>query len=54
VRTHPSYKEDSAVPDSINHDLIKAVIDIESGKERRVKVRDVEKFLGTNFGCGPE
>ena len=52
VREHEHYKQDSVVDDRINHDLIKAVIDIEAGCEARKRVQNVDKFLGTNFGCG--
>ena len=52
VAEHDHYKEDSVVDDRINHDLIKAVIDIESGSAARKGVQNVDKFLGTNFGCG--
>lgn len=50
VNNHEAYAHDSVVNDRINHDLIGAVIKVESGG---IKVRhDVEKFLGSNFGCG--
>lgn len=52
VREHEHYKEDSVVDDRINHDLIKAVIDIEAGNGSRKAVKHLDKFLGTNFGCG--
>jgi glutamate--cysteine ligase catalytic subunit len=52
VAGHEAYKGDSVVPDAINHDLIGAVIQIESGKEARQNVKHVEQFLGSNFGCG--
>jgi glutamate--cysteine ligase catalytic subunit len=52
VKTHDDYKEDSVVNDRINHDLIKAVIDMGSSSPARNKVKNVENFLGTNFGCG--
>ena len=52
VRGHEDYKGDSVVDDRINHDLIKAVIDIEAGSESRKRVKSVNRFLGTNFGCG--
>jgi glutamate--cysteine ligase catalytic subunit len=52
VREHEDYKGDSVVDDRINHDLIKAVIDIEAETGRRKRVKNMDKFLGTNFGCG--
>jgi glutamate--cysteine ligase catalytic subunit len=52
VREHEHYKHDSVVDDRINHDLIKAVIDIEAGSATRKGVKNVDKFLGPNFGCG--
>jgi len=53
VKTHEAYEHDSVVGDKINHDLIGAVIGIESSV--RVKgVENLEKFLGTNFGCGDD
>jgi glutamate--cysteine ligase catalytic subunit len=52
VKEHDHYKGDSVVDDKINHDLIKAVIDIESGTAARQSVKNVDKFLNTNFGCG--
>jgi len=52
VGDHENYKGDSVVDDKINHDLIKAVIDIEAGPASRKTVKNVDKFLGTNFGCG--
>lgn len=52
VKGHEDYKLDSVVDDRINHDLIKAVIDIEAGNGKRKRVKGVDKFLGTNFGCG--
>jgi glutamate--cysteine ligase catalytic subunit len=44
VDEHEEYKHDSVVGEKINHDLIGAVIAIESGGRKGVK--DVEKFLG--------
>ncbi|KAH6683108.1 glutamate-cysteine ligase-like protein [Halenospora varia] len=44
VQEHPDYKHDSVVGESINHDLIGAVIDIEG--EGRKDVKNIEKFLG--------
>lgn len=48
VASHPSYAGDSVVGDAINHDLIGTVIKIESGKEARSTVKDIEKFLGSS------
>lgn len=53
VRGHEEYKGDSVVSEKINHDLIGAVIAIESGGRKGVK--DVKKFLGKGgAGCGDE
>lgn len=46
VRGHEEYKGDSVVGEKINHDLIGAVIGIESGSAARKGVKDVEMFLG--------
>lgn len=50
VAKHDDYAQDSVVNDRINHDLVGAVINIESGTVKGQY--DIEKFLGTNFGCG--
>ncbi|KAH6724833.1 glutamate-cysteine ligase-like protein [Leptodontidium sp. MPI-SDFR-AT-0119] len=53
VRSHEEYKGDSVVGEKINHDLIGAVIAIESGGRKGVK--DIEKFLGKGSdGCGDD
>lgn len=52
VKEHAAYKGDSVVNDEINHDLIKAVIDIESETGARKAVKNVDRFLGMNLGCG--
>jgi glutamate--cysteine ligase catalytic subunit len=44
VRGHEEYEHDSVVSEKINHDLVGAVIAIESNE--RNGVRDVEKLLG--------
>lgn len=49
VAEHEDYKKDSVVNDKINHDLIGAVIKIESGDRKGVK--NVEKMLGGLKGC---
>lgn len=47
VNSHGDYAHDSVVGDKTNHDLIGAVIDIESGDAgKRAKVKDIEKLLG--------
>jgi glutamate--cysteine ligase catalytic subunit len=46
VASHPAYARDSVVGDAINHDLIGAVIKIESGDCGRNNVKHIEKFLG--------
>ncbi|KAL3422598.1 glutamate-cysteine ligase [Phlyctema vagabunda] len=51
VADHEDYKKDSVVSDIINHDLIGAVIAIESSPEERAQVKDVGKMLGNAKGC---
>jgi len=53
VAGHEDYAQDSVVGEKINHDLIGAVIGIECG-EKLKGVRNIEQFLGKNFGCGEE
>lgn len=51
VAAHEDYRQDSVVPEKINHDLIGQVIAMESGG--RHGVWNVEKFLGKRSnGCG--
>jgi glutamate--cysteine ligase catalytic subunit len=49
VNSHEDYKADSVVGEKINHDLIGAVVSIDSGGKG---VKNIKEFLGTNFGCG--
>ena len=53
VAAHEDYKGDSVVDDKVNHDLIGAVVNIECSKSRK-GVKNVEQFLGKNFGCGDD
>lgn len=53
VASHEEYKSDSVVSEKVNHDLIGAVVGIES-VEGRKSVPNLEKFLGKNFGCGDD
>jgi glutamate--cysteine ligase catalytic subunit len=46
VAAHPAYAGDSVVGEAINHDLVGAVIKIESSKEERKTVRNIAQFLG--------
>ncbi|CZS88212.1 related to gamma-glutamylcysteine synthetase [Rhynchosporium graminicola] len=52
VRGHEEYKGDSEVGEKVNHDLIGAVIAIESGGRKSVK--DIEKLLGKWGRCSDE
>lgn len=53
VQDHEEYKGDSVVNEKVNHDLIGMVIALEGGEGKEMKgVRNLEKFLGKNFGCG--
>ncbi|KAG4031650.1 hypothetical protein MFRU_008g00180 [Monilinia fructicola] len=49
VANHEDYKKDSVVNENINHDLIKAVIEL--GEECTKGIKDVDKFLGRER-CG--
>ncbi|KAA8565232.1 hypothetical protein EYC84_010963 [Monilinia fructicola] len=51
VANHEDYKKDSVVNENINHDLIKAVIEL--GEECTKGIKDVDKFLGRER-CGGE
>jgi glutamate--cysteine ligase catalytic subunit len=51
VASHPAYEGDSVVGDAINHDLIGAVIKMESCTNGRKTVKNVVQFLGYDPGC---
>lgn len=51
VASHPAYEGDSVVGDAINHDLIGAVIKIESCANESKTVKNIVQFLGYAPGC---
>ena len=52
VANHEDYKSDSVVGEKINHDLIGAVVKIEGCGKKAKDIKNIQKFLGSNFWCG--